>query len=110
MTGAQLLPPAELAGVFTAAGVALDQPLVCSCGSGLTAAVLALALHEVRRTPGKQRHRAESPMQPAAEPWACIQLGGHGRAPSWVGMGVHPAGWAWACTQLGEHGRAPHAG
>lgn len=32
---------------FQAAGVDLDKPIVCTCGSGVTACVLALALHLV---------------------------------------------------------------
>lgn len=32
---------------FRAAGVDLDKPIVCTCGSGVTACVLALALHVV---------------------------------------------------------------
>lgn len=34
----------ELAEAFSAAGVALDRPIITSCGSGVTAAVLSLAL------------------------------------------------------------------
>lgn len=37
-------PPAELAAAFRAAGVDLDRPVVTSCGSGVTAAILTLAL------------------------------------------------------------------
>jgi thiosulfate/3-mercaptopyruvate sulfurtransferase len=40
-----LLPPDRIAAAFAQAGVAMDAPLVCSCGSGVTAAVLAFALH-----------------------------------------------------------------
>lgn len=36
---------AELARLFGAAGVALDRPIVTSCGSGVTACALAFALH-----------------------------------------------------------------
>lgn len=39
------LPPAELAAVFAAAGIDLDNPVVASCGSGITACVLLFALH-----------------------------------------------------------------
>ncbi|WP_299622739.1 3-mercaptopyruvate sulfurtransferase [Pelagibius sp.] len=42
-----LLDNAALAERFTAAGVSLDRPIVTSCGSGVTAAVLALALHRL---------------------------------------------------------------
>jgi thiosulfate/3-mercaptopyruvate sulfurtransferase len=40
-----LLPADALARRFRAAGVDLARPVVCTCGSGITAAVLALALH-----------------------------------------------------------------
>lgn len=36
--------PLELASIFEAAGVDLDRPIITSCGSGVTAAVLSLAL------------------------------------------------------------------
>jgi len=39
-----LLPAAELAAKFKAAGVDTDRPIITSCGSGVSAAVLALAL------------------------------------------------------------------
>jgi thiosulfate/3-mercaptopyruvate sulfurtransferase len=40
-----LLPEAELRKKFEAAGVDLGRPIVTTCGSGITASVLALALH-----------------------------------------------------------------
>ncbi|MBW7984027.1 3-mercaptopyruvate sulfurtransferase [Enterobacillus tribolii] len=40
-----LKSPDALRDVFTAHGVALDEPITVSCGSGVTASVLALALH-----------------------------------------------------------------
>ena len=40
----------ETRAVFTAAGVDLAQPIVTSCGSGVTAAVLALALERMGHT------------------------------------------------------------
>jgi thiosulfate/3-mercaptopyruvate sulfurtransferase len=42
---ATLLPPERIAAGFRAAGVTLDRPIVTSCGSGVTACVLALGLH-----------------------------------------------------------------
>jgi thiosulfate/3-mercaptopyruvate sulfurtransferase len=42
-----LLPPPELRRSFETAGVDLERPIVTTCGSGITAAVLALALHAV---------------------------------------------------------------
>jgi thiosulfate/3-mercaptopyruvate sulfurtransferase len=44
-----LKPPDELRAALTAAGVDLDRPVVTSCGSGVTASVLALALYLVGR-------------------------------------------------------------
>ena len=44
-----LRPAATLREAFTRAGVDLDRPVVTTCGSGITASVLALALHEVGR-------------------------------------------------------------
>ena len=40
----QLKPEAELRTLFARAGVDIDQPVVASCGSGVTAAVVILAL------------------------------------------------------------------
>lgn len=37
-------PPSALAAAFRAAGVAADQPVITSCGSGVTAAILSLGL------------------------------------------------------------------
>jgi thiosulfate/3-mercaptopyruvate sulfurtransferase len=44
-----LKAPDELRGAITAAGVDLGRPVVTSCGSGVTASVLALALYLVGR-------------------------------------------------------------
>ncbi len=41
----QLLSADELSQLFRNAGVALDRPIVTSCGSGVTACALAFALH-----------------------------------------------------------------
>ena len=40
-------PAAELRAIFAKAGVALDKPIVTSCGTGVTAAILMLALEEI---------------------------------------------------------------
>lgn len=40
----RLKPPAELAALFQAKGVDLSQPVATTCGSGITAAVVSLAL------------------------------------------------------------------
>jgi thiosulfate/3-mercaptopyruvate sulfurtransferase len=37
--------PAELRRAFTGAGIDLTQPIVTTCGSGVTASVLSFALH-----------------------------------------------------------------
>lgn len=44
---ATMKTPAELRAAFEAAGVALDRPLVTSCGSGVSAGVLTLALYRL---------------------------------------------------------------
>jgi thiosulfate/3-mercaptopyruvate sulfurtransferase len=44
--------PAELQQAFEAAGIDLKQPIITSCGSGVTAAILSLALTEL----GVQNH------------------------------------------------------
>jgi thiosulfate/3-mercaptopyruvate sulfurtransferase len=44
-----LKPPDELRAAITAAGIDLARPVVTSCGSGVTASVLALALYVVGR-------------------------------------------------------------
>ena len=45
-----LLPPDELRTLFEAAGVDLNRPVVTSCGSGVTAAALTLALETLGHT------------------------------------------------------------
>ncbi len=42
-----LKPQAELAKAFTSAGINLEKPIVTSCGSGVTAGILTLALTEL---------------------------------------------------------------
>ena len=42
-----LRPRPELLNLFTSAGLNVDQPIVTSCGSGVTAAILSLALTEL---------------------------------------------------------------
>lgn len=44
-----LKPPDELRGIVTAAGIDLGRPVVTTCGSGVTASVLALALYLIGR-------------------------------------------------------------
>nr|WP_040754290.1 3-mercaptopyruvate sulfurtransferase [Wenxinia marina] len=43
-------PPAELRAVFEAAGLDLSKPAITTCGSGVTAAVLSLALTRIGKT------------------------------------------------------------
>jgi thiosulfate/3-mercaptopyruvate sulfurtransferase len=44
-----LKPKAELEALFAAEGVDLDKPIVTSCGSGVSAAIIALALARLGR-------------------------------------------------------------
>jgi len=43
-------PPAETRAIFEAAGVDLKKPAITSCGSGVTAAILSLALERMGKT------------------------------------------------------------
>lgn len=45
----RLRPPGELAAIFEAAGLSGSAPVVTTCGSGVTAAVVTLALHTLNR-------------------------------------------------------------
>lgn len=45
----RLAAPAAIAAAFESAGVDVDQPIVTSCGSGVSAAILALALESIGR-------------------------------------------------------------
>jgi thiosulfate/3-mercaptopyruvate sulfurtransferase len=47
-----LLPPDQLRQAFAAGGVDLDKPIITSCGSGVSAAILWLALDAIGREPG----------------------------------------------------------
>jgi thiosulfate/3-mercaptopyruvate sulfurtransferase len=49
VTEGRLKPPHELEEVFAAAGVDPARPILTSCGSGVTAAILSLALAEIGR-------------------------------------------------------------
>jgi thiosulfate/3-mercaptopyruvate sulfurtransferase len=46
-----LLPPDELRQAFAAGGVDLDKPIITSCGSGVSAAILWLALDAIGKEP-----------------------------------------------------------
>jgi thiosulfate/3-mercaptopyruvate sulfurtransferase len=47
----RLVPPERLAKIFADAGVDLDRPIITSCGSGVTAATLWLALDALGKRP-----------------------------------------------------------
>jgi thiosulfate/3-mercaptopyruvate sulfurtransferase len=47
----RLAPADKITGAFAAGGVDLDQPIITSCGSGLTAAILWLALDALGKEP-----------------------------------------------------------
>jgi thiosulfate/3-mercaptopyruvate sulfurtransferase len=47
----KLLPPDELRKSFAAGGVDIDHPIITSCGSGVTAAILWLALDALGKPP-----------------------------------------------------------
>ncbi|KAI8469581.1 MAG: thiosulfate sulfurtransferase [Monoraphidium minutum] len=49
MAGARLKSPEQLRAAFAAAGIDADRPVAATCGSGLTACILALALHAATR-------------------------------------------------------------
>ncbi len=46
-----LLPPDRLKAAFAAGGVDVDRPIIASCGSGVTAAILWIALEALGRQP-----------------------------------------------------------
>lgn len=51
LDGSQLLlPSSELAKRFEQEGISLDHPIVASCGTGVTACVLALGLHRLGKS------------------------------------------------------------
>ena len=47
----RLVDPERIAAAFRKGGVDLDRPVITSCGSGVTAAVLWLGLHAIGKTP-----------------------------------------------------------
>jgi thiosulfate/3-mercaptopyruvate sulfurtransferase len=51
MEDGRLIPPDRLQKVFTDAGVDLEKPIITSCGSGVTAATLWLALDALGKEP-----------------------------------------------------------
>jgi thiosulfate/3-mercaptopyruvate sulfurtransferase len=46
-----LAPRARIEAAFTEAGVDLDKPIITTCGSGVTAAILTFALESVGKEP-----------------------------------------------------------
>jgi len=49
----RLVPPERIAQAFEKAGVDPDQPVITSCGSGVTAAILTLGLDALGKKPGR---------------------------------------------------------
>jgi len=49
----QLAPPDKIAAAFKDAGVDLENPVVTSCGSGVTASILTFAIEALGKQPGK---------------------------------------------------------
>ncbi|MGB9045548.1 MAG: 3-mercaptopyruvate sulfurtransferase [Pseudolabrys sp.] len=49
----RLVPPERIAQAFKKAGVDPDQPVITSCGSGVTAAILTLGLDALGKKPGR---------------------------------------------------------
>jgi thiosulfate/3-mercaptopyruvate sulfurtransferase len=47
----RLASPERIKQAFTSTGVDLDKPIITSCGSGVTAAILTFALESIGRTP-----------------------------------------------------------
>ena len=47
----RLAPRDQVVAAFTAAGVDLDKPIITSCGSGVTAAILTFALESIGKEP-----------------------------------------------------------
>jgi thiosulfate/3-mercaptopyruvate sulfurtransferase len=47
----RLLPPEKLRAAFAAGGVDLDKPVITSCGSGVSAATVWLALDALGKPP-----------------------------------------------------------
>jgi thiosulfate/3-mercaptopyruvate sulfurtransferase len=52
LDGARLAAPEQIAAAFEAAGVELDKPVITSCGSGVTAAILTFALDSLGKPSG----------------------------------------------------------
>jgi thiosulfate/3-mercaptopyruvate sulfurtransferase len=48
----RLVSRERIAAAFGAAGVDLDKPVITTCGSGVTAAILTFALDALGRNPG----------------------------------------------------------
>lgn len=68
----QLKKPDDLRAVFAESGADIDKPVACTCGSGVTACVVALALHEIGKPDaaiygGSWSEWATSPGMPVAK-------------------------------------------
>jgi thiosulfate/3-mercaptopyruvate sulfurtransferase len=53
LDGGRLAAPEHVAAAFRAAGVDLDKPVITSCGSGVTAAILTFALDSLGKPAGR---------------------------------------------------------
>ncbi|HEY1981182.1 MAG TPA: 3-mercaptopyruvate sulfurtransferase [Xanthobacteraceae bacterium] len=51
ITNGRLAPRDQIVAAFTSAGVDLDKPIITSCGSGVTAAILTFALEALGKEP-----------------------------------------------------------
>jgi thiosulfate/3-mercaptopyruvate sulfurtransferase len=51
--GGRLVAPERIAAAFAKAKVDVDRPIITSCGSGVTAAILTLALDAIGKDPGR---------------------------------------------------------
>jgi thiosulfate/3-mercaptopyruvate sulfurtransferase len=49
----RLVAPERIAAAFKTAGVDTDKPVITSCGSGVTAAILSFGLDAIGKTPGR---------------------------------------------------------